>query len=62
MNELLGKFTNNVLIEFDMIVDTEFGLLRLIRDEYANENFFFKTVLNYNNNLNESLLFIKYKK
>lgn len=56
MNELLGKFTNNVLIEFDMIVDTEFGLLRLIRDEYANENFFFKTVLNYNNNLLKGIL------
>ena len=56
MNEHFGNFSQTILVEADMLVDTEFGLIRLIRDKYANEDFFFKDILNLDSKLLKGVL------
>lgn len=42
----MDKYTIDVAIPFNMIVDTEMGLLRLIRFEYRNDIFSYKSIEN----------------
>lgn len=50
------EYGSNILVEFDMIVDTEIGLMRLIRDEYCNKSIFYTSVLEMNDHLLKGLL------
>lgn len=50
------EYGSNILVEFDMIVDTEVGLMRLIKDEYCNGAVFDESILNLNDHLMKGLL------
>lgn len=56
MNDCLGNFSQTILVEFDMMVDTEYGLIRLLRDKYCSEEFFFKDILNLEEKLLKGVL------
>lgn len=56
MNECLGNFSQTILVEFDMLVDTEYGLIRLLKDKYCDERFFFKDILNLEEKLLKGVL------
>lgn len=45
------EYGSNILIEFDMIVDTEIGLLRLVREEYCDESVFYSGFLELDDHL-----------
>ena len=56
MNSLIGNFGEIILIEFSMIVDTDFGLIRFIGEKYANEDLFFTNIFELDNHLLKGVL------
>ena len=49
--------TLNMYIEFEMIVDTDFGLLRFIAENFADERMFYIDTLNEDDNLIKGMLY-----
>lgn len=43
---------NNILVDFDIVIDTDLGLINMIKKEYNNTNF----VLNYINNMKDKVI------
>lgn len=52
----MSEFVSNVLIEADMLIDSDIGVIRLINDLYCDKSIFFKSVTNMESNKLKGLL------
>lgn len=52
----MSVYGNNILITFNMLVDTDLGLLCLIKSKYNDPTVFDNNILNYNDNILRGLL------
>ena len=52
----MSEFVSNVLIEADMLIDSDIGVIRLINDLYYDKSIFFKSVTNMESNKLKGLL------